>query len=326
MARVYITQPFPGDGAAMIEHAGHDVTVHDGDGSPPRPALLSGVAGCEAVLCHLSESIDAEVMDAAGPGLKVISNYAVGFNNIDVPEATRRGIVVCNTPGVLSEATADIAWALLLGMARRVAEGDRLMRTGAWTGWKPAELLGGDLVGRTLAIVGAGRIGYCVARRAMGWNMKIVYVARRRHEEFERDFAAPMVDLDEALRTADFVSLHVPLTDQTKHMIDARRLQLMKPAAYLINTARGAVVDESALVEALRAGTIAGAGLDVYEHEPRMTPGLADCANVLLLPHLGSAAVGTRTAMGRIAADNLLAVLAGGEPEHPVNPEAIRGR
>jgi len=323
MSKIFITQAFPGDGVELIRGAGHDVDVRTEPGPIDRESLLTRVRGCAGIVSQLTERIDAEVMDAAGEALKVISNYAAGVNNIDVAEATRRGIVVCNTPGVLSEATADVTWALMLGIARRVSEGDRLTRSGEWTGWKPNELLGVDLVGRTLAIVGAGRIGYCVARRALGWNMAVVYVARHRHEEFERDFNAPKVALDEALGMADFVSLHLPLTDETHHLIDARRLGLMKREAYLINTGRGPVVEEAALVEALNAGTIAGAGLDVYEDEPRLAAGLAACDNALLLPHVGSATIQTRTEMGRMAARNLLAALDGRPAEHAANAQAL---
>jgi len=320
MNKVLLTRRVPGGCEALLREAGDvELIVND------RPHVLSPdklrrlAAGCAGVLTQLSDQIDASFFDAAGEQLKVVSNYAVGFNNIDVDEATRRGIVICNTPGVLTEATADIAWALLMAVTRRVVEGDRLMRRGTWDGWKPDELLGVDLVGKTLAIVGAGRIGAAVAQRAMGWRMKIVYVARQRHEEFERDFRAAKMELDEALGKADFVSLHVPLTEETQYLINRERLGRMKAGAYLINTARGAVVDEAALVEALRDGRLAGAGLDVYEDEPAMKPGLAALANVVVLPHLGSATQETRAAMGKMAAKNLLAVLRGDQPAARVN-------
>jgi len=322
--KVLLTRRVPGEAEDMLRAAdGVDLRVHE------EPAALSPIrlremaAGCAGVLTQLSDRIDADFFDAAGKQLKVVSNYAVGFNNIDVDEATRRGVAVCNTPGVLTEATADIAWALLMAVSRRVIEGDRLMRTGSWDGWKPDELLGTELVGKTIAIVGAGRIGAAVARRATAWRMKIIYVARQRHELFERDFHAPKVELDEALAMADFVSLHVPLTEATRHLLNRQRLGRMKPTAYLINTARGPVMDEAALVEALRAGRLAGAGLDVYEDEPAMHPGLAELPNVVVLPHLGSATRETRAAMGRLAAENLLAVLAGERPLAIVNPQAL---
>jgi glyoxylate reductase len=320
MAKVYITRRTPGDPAEAIRDAGHEVELNPDDAPVERRTLLEAAAGCDGVLTLLSDRIDGAFFDAAGERLKVISNYAVGYNNIDVGEATRRGVAVCNTPDVLTEATADLAWALLLGVSRRVAEGDRLVRSGAWGGWKPDQLLGGELVGRTLAIVGPGRIGVATARRSVGWRMKLLYVARSRHERLERELGAERRELDAALAEADFVSLHVPLTEQSHHLIDRDRLRRMKRSAYLVNTSRGAVIEEAALVEALREGWIAGAGLDVYEAEPALAPGLADCSNALLLPHLGSATHATRSAMGRLAAENLLAVLAGRRPKALVNP------
>ncbi len=319
MARVLVTRPVPGPGMGLLHASAHQIQVNPTDSLMARSDLLVAVAGADAVLTQLADRVDAELMDAAGPGLKVLSQFAVGYNNVDVPAATQRGIRVCNTPRVLTDATADIAWTLLMGVARRVFEGEQLMRSGKPWGFSPTMLMGGDLVGKTLAILGAGRIGYAVAKRAMGWDMKIIYVARSVHAEFESDFNAVRVDLDEALRTADFVSLHTPLSDETRHYISSRELGLMKSSAYLINTSRGPVVDEKALVIALQNKQIAGAGLDVYENEPAAAPGLVDCPNTLLLPHLGSATIHTRAEMGRLAAENLLAVLDGREPAHAVN-------
>jgi len=318
MAKIFVTHPIPGDGVDMLRDSEHEVVTNDEKKFLPRDVLLEQVKGCAGILTQLREPIDAEVFDAAGDQLKVVSNYAVGFNNIDVDEATRRGIVVCNTPGVLTDATADIAWTLLMGVTRRVYEGDTLMRSGEWDGWKPYELLGGDIVGKTLAIIGAGRIGAAMAKRATGWDMRLLYTARSPKPAMDQ-LGAKHVELETALREADFVSLHVPLTDQTHHLLDADRLALMKSTAYLINTARGPVVDEAALITALKTGKLAGAGLDVYEDEPAMKPGLASCPNTLLLPHLGSATIETRAAMSRLAAENLLTVLAGRTPPHPVN-------
>lgn len=322
MAQVVITRQIPGPAPEMLRQAGHTLRANLEDRALARDELLAMVGGADALLAQLHDKVDAELMEAAGDKLRVIANFAVGFNNIDVEEATRRGIVVCNTPGVLSDATADIAWTLMLGTARRAAEGDRMMRAGAFEGWGPNLMLGGDLVGRTLAIVGAGRIGYEVARRSVGWRMRLVYVARSRHADFEAELGAERVELERALREADFISLHVPLTPDTHHLIDAERLSMMKPTAYLINTARGPVIDERALVEALRERRIAGAGLDVYEYEPAMVDGLAECENTLLLPHLGSATHGTRAAMSELTARNLLAVLAGQGPPCAVNAPA----
>ena len=323
MAVILVTRAtLPEPAPRLLEQSGHRIVAGE-DRPMTRDELLSRVRGCHGILAQLYDRMDAELMEAAGPQLQVISNFAVGYNNVDLAEATQRGITICNTPGVLTEATADIAWLLLMGVTRRAAEGDRIMREGRPWEWSPTFMLGADIVGRTLAIIGAGRIGLAVARRAAAWNMRIIYVARRAHEEFEDQCGAVRMELDDALREADFVSLHVPLTDQTRQLIDARRLSLMKPSAFLINTARGPIVDERALVAALRAGTIAGAGLDVYENEPQMAPGLADCPNTLLLPHLGSATAGTRSAMAELAARNLLAVLDGKEPPHAVNRDAI---
>jgi glyoxylate reductase len=323
MAKVYVTRRIPGPGIGMIEQAGHDVIVNPDDRLLDRGELELAADGAEGLLTQLGDAVGVALLDRAGPQLRVVSNYAVGYNNIDVDAATQRSVAVCNTPGVLTEATADIAWTLVLGVARRVSEADRLARSGQWSGWTPTQLLGGDVHGKALVIVGAGRIGRAVARRAQGWEMRIIYVDRHRNELFERDFSAPMMPLDEALASGDYVSLHVPLSDETHHLIDARRLGLMKSTAYLVNTSRGPVVDERALVEALRAGAIAGAGLDVYEAEPALAEGLADCPNTLLLPHLGSATHETRAAMGRLAAENLIAVLAGRTPPYCVNSQVL---
>lgn len=320
MAKICMTRRVPGDCERILRDSPHDLWVNVEDRPLSREELLDAVAGSAGVMTQLTDKVDAAFFDAAGGQLRVVANYAVGYNNIDLEEATRRGIVVTNTPDVLSDATADIGWTLLLGVARRVIEGDRLTRSGDWQGWAPHLLLGADLVGRTLAVVGAGRIGYAMAKRARGWDMRILYVSREAKPVWERELEAERMELDAALAEADFVSLHVPLTERTHHLIGEQRLATMKPTAYLINTSRGAVVDERALVEALRRGTIAGAGLDVYEHEPALVPGLADCPNAVLLPHLGSATVETRATMGRLAADNLLAALDGRRPPHPVNP------
>lgn len=318
MAKILVTHPIPGPGLDMLGATGHEVVVNPEARFLSRDELIDSVRGCAGVLTQLREKIDAEVFDAAGESLKVVSNYAVGYNNIDVDEATRRGVVVCNTPGVLTEATADIAWTLLMGVARRAAEGDRLMRAGGWTGWKPTELLGGDIEGRTLAILGAGRIGAAVARRSTGWNMKLLYTARSPKPEMDA-MGARHVDLETALREADYVSVHVPLTPDTHHLLNAERLAMIKPTAYLINTARGPVIDEAALVVALKTGKLAGAGLDVYEDEPVLKQGLSECDNTLLLPHLGSATIQTRARMSELAARNLLSVLDKQAPPHAVN-------
>lgn len=319
---VYITRPIPEPGPDLVARAASRLDANPDDRGLSHAELLEAVAGRDAVLCLLTDRIDAEVLEAAR-GCKVFANMAVGYNNVDVDAATRLGILVTNTPGVLTEATADLTWALLLGVARRVAEGDREMRAGRFTGWGPLYMLGGDVTGRTLGLVGPGRIATAVAKRARGFDMEILYYGRRPSEQLEA-LGAKAVDLPDLLSRSDFVSLHVPLNDHSRHMIGAKALEQMKPSAYLINTSRGPVVDEAALVDALKAGRIAGAGLDVYEDEPRMAPGLADCENALLLPHLGSSTHATRSAMSRMAAENLVAVLEGRRPPNLVNPEAIR--
>jgi glyoxylate reductase len=296
-----------------------EVRSHDDARLLSPDELCAAVAGCDGVLCLLTDPIDARVLEAAR-GCRVFANMAVGFNNVDVAAATRLGILVTNTPGVLTEATADLTWTLILGVARRVAEGDREMRSGRFPGWGPLYMLGGDVTGRVLGLVGPGRIAAAVARRALGFQMPLLYHGRRPSPELD-GLGARRVSLDELLAESDFVSLHVPLQPETRHLIDARALARMKSTAYLINTARGPVVDEKALVEALREGRIAGAGLDVYEDEPRMAQGLADCPNTVLLPHLGSATHATRAAMSRIAAENLVAALEGRRPPNLVNPE-----
>jgi glyoxylate reductase len=305
-----------------LRDVAESVTANPDDRILSRDELCAAVAGQDAVVCMLTDPIDRVVLEAASAsGVRALANMAVGFDNIDVAAASRSGILVTNTPGVLTEATADLAWALLLAVARRVVEGDHEMRTGRFGGWGPMYLLGGDVTGRTLGLIGPGRIAVAVAERARGFRMPLLYHGRRPSPALEALGARP-VGLDTLLAESDFVSLHVPLSAETEHLIDARALARMKPTAYLINTARGPVVDEAALVEALRAGRIAGAGLDVYEDEPRMAAGLADCPNAVLLPHLGSATIATRAAMSRMAAENAIAVLEGRRPPNLVNPEA----
>jgi glyoxylate reductase len=279
------------------------------DAIPTAEDLRAGFAESDAVICMLSDSINADLLSHATK-LKILANYAVGYNNIDLAAAKACGIVVTNTPDVLTDATADLAWALMLAVARRVVEGDQWVRTGTWRGWAPTQLLGADVAGKTLGIIGMGRIGQAVAQRAQGFRMRVLYESRRAVTP-PRGFAWERRPLDEVLAEADFISLHVPLTEATRHLIGARELSLMKPTAILINTARGPVVDEKALVSALKAGTIAGAGLDVYEQEPLVHPGLVELPNVVLLPHLGSATLETRIRMGRICLDNIEAVLNG---------------
>jgi glyoxylate reductase len=296
-----------------------DLTVWTETTAMPRQLLLRDAAGRRGLVTLLTERVDDELLDAAGPDLAVVANYAVGFDNIDVAACSRRGVLVSNTPDVLTEATADMAWALLMAAARRVAEGDRFLRTRQPWIWGPEMLLGQDVHGRTLGVIGFGRIGRAVARRATGFGMRVLYY----------DPVAPPpgptgaepVSLDELVATADFVSVHVTLSPETHHLIDAARLRQMKPTAVLVNAARGPVVDERALAEALDAGEIFAAGLDVFEHEPAVDPGLLAHPRAVVVPHLGSATVDTRLAMGMLAADNLLAALDGRRPPTLVNPD-----
>lgn len=270
------------------------------------------------------DRVDASLINRL-PKLEAIANYGVGYDNIAVAEATRRGILVTNTPDVLTEATADLAWALLLASARRLGEGERMVRAGAFTGWTPDMLVGAELQGQTLGLVGFGRIARAVARRAGGFRMRLLHHARSPHQAEAEELGSRAVSLDRLLREADFVSLHVPLTPDTLHLIDEAELKKMKPTAHLVNTSRGPVLHEAALARALRDGWIAGAGLDVYEDEPAVDPSLLELDNAVLLPHLGSATTATRSAMSRVAATNLVLALQGQRPPHLVNPEAYRG-
>jgi len=272
----------------------------------------------------LTEKIDARVL-AALPTVKIVANVAVGFDNLDVAAGTAAGVIMTNTPGVLDETTADLAFALLMVTARRLVEGDKLIRSGRWGGWGIMQLLGHDVHHATLGIVGFGRIGRGVAKRAQGFAMKVNYYdAQPVPPDMARELNVSYLPFEELLRSSDFVSLHVPLMPETHHLIDARALRQMKPSAILINTSRGPVVDEAALVQALRDGVIAGAGLDVYEHEPKLTPGLVDLPNVVLLPHIGSASFATRDKMAVIAAENVVAFFSGRMPPTALNPEVLQ--
>jgi len=320
MARDYvlITRRMPPPAVELLGRAGCNVLELPYDAPPPREVVLSRTRGAAGLIAMLSDRVDAELLDAAGERLKVVANYAVGYDNVDLELCRERGVRVTNTPGVLTDATADLAWALILAAARHVAAGDQIMRRGSWPGWSPTELLGLQLTGATLGVVGAGRIGTAVALRSLGFGMRVVYTHPRPNATLEQRLGAERLELEALLATADVVSLHVPMKPENHHLIDGRRLGLMKRTAVLVNTARGAVIDEAALVAALRSQRIAAAGLDVYEHEPRMTTGLAELPNAVLLPHLGSGTTATRQKMSQMAADNVLAVLEGREPPNPV--------
>jgi glyoxylate reductase len=320
MAKVVLSTALPDSARKLLD--GHEVQSPE-RGMLDRPALLAALAGADAAITLLTDRVDEEFL-AAGPKLKIVANVAVGYDNIDVDAATRRGIVVTNTPGVLTDATADLAFALLLGAARHVADGDAMIRAGRWTGWDPGQLLGSAVFGRTLGIVGLGRIGRAVAARAKGFGMSILYSGpRRAPAHFEWALEAIWLPLAEMLPRADFVSIHCPLGDATRHLIGARELSLMKPGAILVNTARGPIVDEEALVAALESGHLGGAGLDVFENEPNVRPSLRKAPRTLLLPHVGSATVAARTAMGELAAGSVADLLAGRRPKHVVNSEVI---
>ncbi len=317
---VFVSARLPDPGPAALVAAGLTVDQHREDAVLARAELLIRAKGRDALLCVLTNRIDDELLEAAGPDLRVVANFAVGYDNIDLHAAGARGIVVTNTPDVLTEATADLAWALLLAAARRVIEGDALVRSGEWRGWHPGQLLGQSVHGQTMGIVGLGKIGSAVARRAGGFGMRVIYHNRTRNFRAEGVSGARYVELDELLETSDFVSLHAPLTDQTRHLIDAAALSRMKRTAVLVNTGRGLLIDEGALVHALRDRRIAAAGLDVFEREPALAPGLAELDNVVLLPHIGSATTDARAAMVELCCANIIAVLDGRAPLTPVAP------
>jgi lactate dehydrogenase-like 2-hydroxyacid dehydrogenase len=321
---VYVTRQIPQPGIDLLKQHCAVVDINPRDEVLPRAELLKQVRGRDGVLCLLTDTIDREVFDAAGKQCKGFANYAVGFNNVDIQEATRRGILVSNTPGVLTDATADMAWALLFCVARRLVEADAFMRSGQFKGWGPMMFLGGDITGRTLGVIGAGRIGSAMAAKSAGFGMRVLYYDLLENKDLETKLGARKVGLEELLRESDFISVHLDLNEKTRHFIGEPQLRLMKKTAYLINTSRGPVIDETALVRALKENWIAGAGLDVYEDEPAMKPGLKDCWNAVLCPHIASATFQTRAKMAIMAATNLIAMLKGERPPNLVNPEAIK--
>ncbi len=320
---LFITRALPQE-ALDLARTRATVRQNEADRRLPQADLAARLGDVEALVCLLTDTID-DVVLAQAPRLRVVANVAVGYDNIDVTAATRRKIVVTNTPGVLTETTADFTWALLLAAARRVAEADAYTRAGKFTEWGLMLLLGGDVYGKTLGIFGLGRIGHAVARRARGFDMRILYHDAIRNAAAERDLGARFVEKERLLAESDFVTLHANLTPETRHLIGEAELRRMKPTAYLVNAARGPVVDEAALVQALKAGWIAGAGLDVYEAEPRVHPGLLECPNAVLAPHIASASRETRTRMATMAVENCLAVLEGQRPANPLNPEVLDG-
>jgi len=319
VGRVLVTAQVVGDAVARLREAGHVVVFRDIDAPMPRDEFLAALPGVDALVAMLVDRVDAEALDAAGPGLRVVANVAVGYDNVDVAACRERGVLVTNTPGVLTDATADIAMSLILMSTRGLGAAERRVRTGEPWRWSLTAHLGVGLRGKSLGIVGPGAIGLATARRAKAFGMEVLLAGRSSPDAaVVGELDAAVVDLDELLTASDVVSLHCPLTPATRHLIGARELRLMRPGAHLVNTSRGPVVDEAALVAALEAGEIAGAGLDVFEDEPQVHPGLLGREDVVLLPHVGSATVETRTAMADLAVANVLAVVAGGEPVTPV--------
>jgi glyoxylate reductase len=320
--KVLATRPLFPEARAILEKS-FDVDYWAPAERIPRPELLKRVADKDALVCLLTEKVDEELL-ATAPKLRVASTVSVGYDNIDVPACTRHKVAATNTPGVLDETTADFAWTLLMAIARRLVEGDAWVRTGTWPGWDLDQLVGGDVHGKTLGVVGFGRIGRRVARRSQGFEMGVLYTdAVRSPVEIERELNARYVDMEQLLRESDFVSLHVPLLPETRHLISEAAFQKMKPTAYLINTSRGPVVDEAALAAALEAKKIAGAALDVYEHEPKVHPALLGRRDVILAPHIASATIDTRTKMAAMAARNAVAAVEGRRPPNALNADAL---
>jgi glyoxylate reductase len=315
--KILVTREIPDAGVRLLKD--FEVCVL-AERPPTRDELLEAARGASGILSTATEKMDGEVMDAAGEGLRIIANMAVGYDNIDVEAARERDIVVTNTPGVLDETTADVAFMLMLAAARRLGEGERMLRAGRWEWWGPKQLRGLDVWGKKLGILGLGRIGQAVARRGKGFGMEVLYHSRSRKKDAEKELGARYLDLDDLLRESDFVSIHTPLTDETRHLISERELDLLQETAVLVNTSRGPVVDEAALADALQNGRVFAAGFDVYEEEPKVHPKLLDLENAVLAPHIGSATVETRDRMAAMAAENLRAVLRGEEPKTPVEP------
>jgi len=320
--KVFVSRRIPQPGLDIVEKE-CEVKINPYDRVLTKRELIEGVKGIDGLLCLLTDTIDGEIM-SVNTNLRIISNYAVGYNNIDVEEATRRKIMVTNTPGVLTDTTADLAWALLMSIARRIAESDKFTREGKFKGWAPMLFLGSDVHHSTLGIIGLGRIGQAIAKRARGFEMRILYTdVIRAPKEVEDELGAKFVSLDELLLSSDFVTVHAPLLPETHHLIGETELKKMKKTAYLINAARGPLVDEKALVQALQERWIAGAALDVYENEPDLAPGLSQLDNVVIVPHIGSASTATRERMATMAATNLVAGLKGEVPPNLVNKEVL---
>ena len=321
--KVYVTRRIPDEAIELLEEQ-FDVEVNPEDRVLLKEELLEKVRGMDAVLCLITDNIDKEVFEAAGEKCKIFANYGVGYNNIDIAAATESNVIITNTPGVLDDATADLAWALLMAVSRRIVPADKFTRNGAFQAWDPMMFLGRDITGKTLGLIGAGRIGSNFAKKAKAFDMKILYTGLRANPKLESELGAIYVDKEALLKEADFVSLHVPLQPSTIHYIGEKEFSMMKKTAVIINTSRGPVIDEKALVKALKQGEIWGAGLDVYENEPDIEPELLDMYNVVIVPHIASATMETRTNMGLIAARNIIKVLAGENPDTCVNIEVLK--
>lgn len=320
--KIFVTRQIPGDHIEKLKVGGNDVTVSEFNRSLTPEELLDKSKGVDALLCLLTDRIDGDLVDAIGPQLKIVSNYAVGFDNIDVKALSDRGILVTNTPSdEVNESVAEHSWALMMALSRRIIEADEATRRGAYHGWEPDIFLGHMMVGKTLGIVGLGRIGKMVAKKAQGYNMQIIYNKHARDMECEEKMGVRFCELDQLFAESDFISLHVPLTEETRHMINKDAFSKMKKGSFIINTARGPVVDERALVEALENGQIAGAGLDVFDNEPNIAPELYDNANVITTPHIASATWEARNKMGEQAVTAILDTFTGKKPENLVNPE-----
>lgn len=314
MAKILVTRKIPKAGLDLLKAAGHSVSVWTEASPIPRAELLKRVKGAHGILSLLTDRIDGAVLEAAGPQLMIVANYAVGYDNLDLEAFKKRGTQAANTPGVLDGSVSEHAIALMFAVAKRIPEADRFTRAGKYKGWEPELLLGMELSGKAIGILGLGRIGAGVAKRAQGMGMRVLYHDLKRNDAFEKETGAAFVTLSDLLRGSDVVSIHVPLLAATRHLIDARKLRLMKKTAILINTSRGPVIDEKALVAALAAKRLGGAGLDVYENEPKLAPGLAKLPNVVLTPHTASATVETRDRMAQLAAQAIISVLAGKTP------------
>lgn len=325
--KIFVTRKIPGNALDKLLNSGHEVVVSEFDRVLTRDELLERAKGADAILTLLTDKIDANIVDLIGPQLKIVSNYAVGFDNIDVEALSQRGIVVTNTPSdEVNEAVAEHTWALMLALARMVVEADESVKRGAYSGWEPDIFLGVNLTAKTLGIIGLGRIGSMVAERAKGWNMKVLYNKRSRDLEAEKKYQVEFADFDRLLGESDFVTLHVPLTNETFHMINKESLSKMKKGAILINTSRGGVIDEHDLVDALRSGSLRGVGLDVFENEPNVNPELIGMENVILTPHIASATKEAREKMGEQAVDAILKVLNGEKPDNLVNQDVWNTR